>query len=191
MRPRRFGQIVWQDVEVDAAATMRFRWVTIGITVGSLLAAMLPLLGAATPAAIVAVAMLAPPLIAFFAMATSPFNLIPFVSWRYLDEMRYRRLHDLTCAGLALSPIVPMSLLLGVMLDWPLRFVAPRAVALCGVVLIAWWYGSLRYQIHGGRCRSGDAIVHALVLPFAWLMIAIVILIFGLGISGIVLGLLK
>jgi hypothetical protein len=189
--PRTFGEMVWQDVEVDAAETTRFRWVTIGIAVGSVLAMILPLLGTLSRAGIIVLAMLAPPLIAFFSVATSPFHLIQFTARRYLDEMRYRRLHDLSCAGLALAPIVPLFLLLGVVAGWPAQYVAPRAFALCCVVVIAWWYGSLRYQIHGGRCRAGDAVLHAVMLPFVWFMIAIVIAIFGLGITGLVVGMIR
>jgi hypothetical protein len=190
-QPRKFGEMVWQDVEVDAAETTRFRCVTIGIAVGSLLATLLPMLGRASLGAIVALVMLAGLLLGFFAIATAPFNLIQFVSWRFLDEERYRRLHDLSCAGLALAPIVPIILLLGSILGWPSYDTGRSAVALCGVVVAAWWYGSLRYAIHGGRCRRGDAILHALMLPFAWFMIAMVIVVFGLGITGLVAGLLR
>jgi hypothetical protein len=182
---------VWQDVEVDAAETTRFRWVTIGIAVGSLLAASLPIFAPLSPAAVIALAVLSAPILAFFWMATGRFDIIQFSAWRFADEARYRRLHDLSCAGLALAPIVPMLLLLGVILNWPVHFVGPRAFLLCGVVILAWWYGSLRYQIHGGRCRTGDAILHALLLPFAWFMIAMVIVVFGLGITGLVLGALR
>ena len=191
VRPKAFGEMVWQDVEVDPAETTRFRWVTIGIAVGSLLATILPMLAPLSPAALIALVVLSAPIVAFFWMATGRFDIIQFSAWRFADEARYRRLHDLSSAGLALAPIVPMFLLLGVIMNWPAHYVGPRAFALCWVVVLAWWYGSLRYQIHGGRCRTGDAILHALLLPFAWFMIAGVIAIFALGIMGLVVGALR
>jgi len=190
-RPKRFGEMVWQEVEVDAAETARFRWITIGIAVGSLLATMLPVLAPFSPAMMIALVVMSAPIVAFFWMATGRFDIIQFVAPRFAQEMRFRRLHDLTCAGLALAPIVPLFLLLGLIMGWPGSYVGPRAMGLCWVIVITWWYGSLRYQIHGGRCRMGDAILHAVMVPFAWFMIAGVILIFGLGILGLVLGVLR
>jgi hypothetical protein len=190
-RPKKFGQMVWQDVEVDAAETLRFRWVTIGIAVGSLLATMLPMIAPLSVGKMITMTILAAPIVAFFWMATGRFDIIQFIAARFAQEMRYRRLHDLSCAGLALAPIVPMFLLLGLIMGWPAHYVGPRAMGLCCLVVFAWWYGSLHYQIHGGRCRAGDAILHAVLMPFAWFMIALVIAIFGLGIVGLVLGLVR
>jgi hypothetical protein len=190
-RPKKFGEMVWQDVDVDAAETTRFRWITIGIALGSLLATMLPVFAPLSPAVLITLVVLSAPIVAFFWMATGRFDIIQFIAPRFVQEMRYRRLHDLSCAGLALAPIVPMFLLLGLIMGWPGNYVGPRAVGLCWVVVIAWWYGSLRFQIHGGRCRTGDAILHGLMMPFAWFMIAAVILIFALGIMGLVLGMLR
>jgi hypothetical protein len=190
-RPRQFGEMVWQDVDVDAAETTRFRWVTIGIAVGSLLAALLPVLAPLSPAVMVALLALSVPVVAFFWMATGRFDIIQFVAAWFAQEMRYRRLHDLSCAGLALAPMVPMFLLLGLIMGWAPQYVASRAIALGWLVVFAWWYGSLRYQIHGGRCRTGDAVLHALLMPFAWFMIAAVILIFALGIIGLILGFVR
>jgi hypothetical protein len=190
-RPRALGEMVWQDVDVDAAETARFRWVTIGIALGSTLATMLPILAPVRPVVLVALMLLAAPIAVFFWMATGRFDVIQFIAPWFAQEMRYRRLHDLSCAGLALAPVVPMYLLLGLIMGWPAHYVAPRVLALAGVVIFAWWYGSLRYQIHGGRCRTGDAVLHALLMPCAWFMIAAVIVIFALGIVGLVLGLLR
>jgi hypothetical protein len=190
-RPRKFGEMVWQDVEVDAAETARFRWITIGIAVGSVLATMLPLVAPLSPAVIVTLLLLSAPIVAFFWMATGRFDIIQFVATWFAQEQRYRRLHDLSCAGLALAPVVPMFLLLGLIMGWGEKYVALRALALVWLVIGAWWYGSLRYQMHGGRCRTGDAVLHALLMPFAWFMIAAVITIFALGIMGLVLGLLR
>src|SRR5918993_998115 len=53
-QPKRFGEMVWQDVDVDAVEATRFRWVTIGIAVGSLLATMLPLMAPLSPAVVIA-----------------------------------------------------------------------------------------------------------------------------------------
>ena len=191
VRPRKLGEMVWQDVEVDAADTARFRWITIGVALGSTLATMLPVLAPLSPAVLVALLLLAAPIVAFFWMATGRFDVIQFVAPWFAQEMRYRRLHDLTCAGLALAPIVPIYLLLGLIMGWPPYYVAPRVIALIALVIFAWWYGSLRYQMHGGRCLGGDALLHALIVPCAWFMIATVIVIFALGIVGLVLGLLR
>ena len=190
-RPRRLGEMVWQDVDVDAAETARFRWVTIGIALGSTLATMLPVFAPVRPVIVLALFLLAAPIAAFFWMATGRFDVIQFVAPWFAQEMRYRRLHDLSCAGLALAPVVPIFVVLGLILHWPAHYVVPRAIGLAAAVVFAWWYGSLRYQIHGGRCRTGDAILHALLMPCAWFMIAAVIVIFALGIVGLVLGLLR
>jgi hypothetical protein len=190
-RPRKLGEMVWQDVEVDAADTARFRWITIGVALGSTLATMLPILAPVTPVVLLAMLLLAAPVVAFFWMATGRFDVIQFVAPWFAQEMRYRRLHDLSCAGLALAPIVPMFLLLGLIMGWPPYYVVPRVLALIGFVFVAWWYGSLRYQIHGGRCRTGDAILHALLTPCAWFMIATVIVLFSFGIIGLVAGMMQ
>ena len=190
-RPRRLGEMVWQNVDVDPNQTTRFRWVTIGIAVGSLLATLLPLMAPLSPSVVVTLLALAAPMIGFFWIATGRFDIIQFVATWFAQETRYRRLHDLSCAGLALAPIVPMFLLLGLIMGWGEKYVALRAFGLVWVVIFAWWYGSLRYQIHGGRCRRGDAVLHALLMPFAWFMIATVIVIFAMGIVGLVLGLLR
>ena len=76
-------------------------------------------------------------------------------------------------------------------MGWPWPYVAPRATGLVWLVIFAWWYGSLRYQIHGGRCRTGDAILHALLTPCAWFMIATVIVLFAFGIVGLVMGAIR
>ena len=94
-------------------------------------------------------------------------------------------------ADVTTSSLVPIFVVLGLILHWPAHYVVPRAIGLAAAVVFAWWYGSLRYQIHGGRCRTGDAILHALLMPCAWFMIAAVIVIFALGIVGLVLGLLR
>ena len=190
-RPRKFGATVWQDVEVDATEAARFRWVTIGLAVGSLLATLLPVFSPLSLGALVTLAIMSGPIVAFFWMATGRFDIVPFVARWLAQELRFRRLHDLSCAGLALAPVVPMFLLLGLIMGWSGSYVGPRAVVLGWVVLFMWWYGSLRYQIHGGRCRMGDAILHAILVPFAWIMIATVIAVFALGIMGLLLGLLR
>jgi hypothetical protein len=191
VRPRKFGEMVWLDVEVDAIDAARFRWVTIGLAVGSMLATLLPIFSPLSLAGVVTLAIMTGPIVAFFWMATGRFDIVPFVARWFAQEQRFRRLHDLSCAGLALAPIVPMFLLLGLIMGWPGAYVGPRAFLLCWVVLFAWWYGSLRYQIHGGRCRTGDAILHAMLVPFAWIMIATVIAVFALGIMGLLLGLMR
>ena len=191
VRPKKFGSMVWQDVDVDAVETTRFRWITIGVAVGSALATMLPIISPLSIAVLLTVLLMGAPITAFFWMATGRFDIIQFVAAWFVQEMRYRRLHDLSCAGLALAPIVPIYLLLGLIMGWPGYYIGPRAFALCWLVVIAWWYGSLRYQIHGGRCRTADAILHAVLMPFAWFMIAAVILIFALGIMGLLLGLMR
>ena len=191
VRPKKFGAMVWQDVDVDAVETTRFRWITIGIAVGSVLVTMLPVIAPLSIAVMLTLVLLSVPIVAFFWIATGRFDIIQFVAAWFAQEMRYRRLHDMSCAGLALAPIVPLFLLLGLIMGWPGQYVGPRAVLLIWVVVFAWWYGSLRYQIHGGRCRTGDAILHAVMMPFAWFMIAMVIVIFALGIMGLALGLLR
>jgi hypothetical protein len=182
LRPRKFGQTVWQDVDVRASDAVRFRWVTIGIATGSALALMLI---AVMPPPVIAIPLLAPPVLIFFWMATARFNLIQFAPARFADEMRYRHLHELTCAGLALSPLAPLFALVCMALGLPDHVAEPVFVALCWLVPIAWWYGSLRFQIYGGRCTRGDALLHAVLLPFAWLLIAGVVLVFGLGTVGL------
>ena len=190
--PRRFGEMVWQNVDVDANQTTRFRWVTIGIAVGSLLATLLPLMAPLSSVVeLVALVALSAPMVAFFWIATGRFDIIQFVATWFAQETRFRRLHDLSCAGLALAPVVPMFMLLGLIMGWGEKYVVWRAFGLAWLVVIAWWYGSLRYQIHGGRCRTGDAVLHALLMPFAWFMIATVIVIFAMGIVGLVLGLFR
>jgi hypothetical protein len=191
VRPKKFGEMVWQEVDVDAVETTRFRWITIGIAVGSVLATILPIVAALSIAVMLTLLLLSVPIVAFFWIATGRFDIIQFVAAWFAQETRYRRLHDMSCAGLALAPIVPLFLLLGLIMGWPGHYVGPRAVLLGWVVILAWWYGSLRYQIHGGRCRTGDAILHAVMMPFAWFMIAMVIVIFALGIMGLVLGLVR
>ena len=187
--PGRFGEMVWRDVEVRPSETTRFRWLTIGVASGSALATMLPALGPAQ--SVVALPLLAVPVTLFFWMATARFNLIQFRADRFADEMRYRRLHELSCAGLALAPAVPAIILAGFVFGWRSSSIALGAFLLACGVLAAWWIGSLFYQLHGGRCTRGDAILHAFLLPFAWLMIAIVILVFSMGLVGLGLAIFR
>ena len=183
-RPRKFGQTVWQDVEVRPGDAVRFRWVTIGIATGSMLALTLLAMGAGS-AMVVILPLLTPPVLVFFWMATARFNLIQFAPARFADEMRYRHLHELSCAGLALSPLAPLFALVCVALGLPGQVVEPVFGALLWATPVAWWYGSLRFQIHGGRCTRGDAVLHGVLLPFAWLMIAGVVLVFAMGTVGL------
>ncbi|MEA2734828.1 MAG: hypothetical protein QOE14_1279 [Humisphaera sp.] len=191
-RPKKFGETVWQDVAVDAAETTSFRWITIGIAVGSVLATLLAMMMPQIRSArLVMLLVLIVPTAAFFWLATARFDIIQFVAIWFAQETRYRRLHDMSCAGLALAPIVPMFLVVGQIMGWPSYWIAARAFGLVWVVILAWWYGSLRYQIHGGHCRTADAILHALLLPFAWCMIGVLILVFTLGMLGFVLGMMR
>jgi hypothetical protein len=185
LRPRRVGQMVWQDVDVAASEATAFRWITIGIATGSTLAVMVPLVG--TMRAWVVPPLLGLPVITFFWMATARFNVIQFAPARFADEQRYRRLHELTCAGLGLAPVVPGIMMAGVVLGWPSDRIALMTFCAAWAVLGAWWFGSLCFQMHGGRCTFGDALLHALLVPFAWLLIAIVIAVFALGVMGLLL----
>lgn len=185
-QPRKLGAAVWQDVEVDAADAARFRWITIGVALGSVLATLLPIAAPLAPSvAAVLLLGLGAAAFGFFCMATARFEIVQFTAVWFAQEQRYRRLHDLCCAGLALAPLVPMTVLSGLILGWDGDDIASAALAMALLVVLAWWHGSLCYQIHGGRCRPGDAVLHALMLPFAWCMIAIVVAIFTLGLLGL------
>ena len=191
VRPGRFGETVWQEVEVDGVAATRFRWTTIGVACGSVLATLLPAFAPLSKQGVIVLAALCAPVIMFLWMATEKFNIIQFRPPRYLQEVRFHRLHDLSCAGLALAPIVPLFVFLGIFLGWSAQYIALRAFGLTCLVIVAWWYGSLRYQIHGGRCGLGDAILHALLQPFVWSLIAVVVLVFSFGIAGLVAPLVR
>jgi hypothetical protein len=188
LRPRKFGETVWQDVEVAPSETTRFRWITIGIATGSTLAAMLPGFG---PGSAIALPLLAVPVTLFFWMATARVIFIQFRADRFADEMRFRRLHDLTCAGLALAPLVPSAVVIGFVFGWPAERIALATFISIWLAMGAWWLGSLQYQIHGGRCTRGDMVLHGMMLPIAWMMIAAVILVFSLGLLGLGLAIFR
>jgi hypothetical protein len=182
-RPRKFGEMVWSEVDVNPAETTRFRAITIGIAVGSALATLLPLVGRSIPALLGLLLAFGLPALAFFSAGTGRFDIIQFRAERYDDETRFRRLHDVSCAGLALTPIVPAALLGGTILDLKdgLLWGLPAAV---GIVGLAWWYGTLQFQAHGGRCGVGDILLHALLLPVAWGMLVGAIVIVTLAAIG-------
>ena len=125
VRPRKFGAMVWQEVDVDAVETTRFRWITIGIAVGSVLATLLPAIAPLSIAVMLTLLLVSAPIVAFFWMATGRFDIIQFVAAFFAQEMRFRRLHDMSCAGLALAPIVPLFLLLGLIMGWPGSYIGP------------------------------------------------------------------
>jgi len=168
LHPRAFGEHVWRDVDISARRSTRFRWITVGVACLSMLA--VPLVRIPSFYAIIPALFLAAVSGFFFSVATGNVEISPFVPPPWAQRVRFIRLQGMSCAGLALSPLVPLAALVDALIHGLAKvgMLIPLAAA---VVLLAWLYGSLAFQAMGGRRTFAQLLEHVLLLPLLWLMI--------------------
>jgi hypothetical protein len=173
LRPRRFGEQVWRPVEVDAKLTRRFRVITIVIPLASFALTVAPMPLDHGGSVLLTISALLPATIVLW-LITGAFHLVGYPEPSTEVRERYERLHDLSCAGLALSPLIPtviwVSLALVRTSYLPLAIIA----LMCTLILVpaAWWVGAVMFQFHGGRCGGMGVFAYAVVSAIIWAAMA-------------------
>ena len=195
LHPARLADQCDRSVYVEPAATHSFRRACLAVAAASLATVavlhVFPDLRANRPAATAVILWLGalPPAALFLFVAAVPMDTSGFQSCS--EHVRFRRLHDFTCAPLLLMPLAPLAYGACRLLKWPEELADGVSLGAAALLLVVWFAYRTYFQCRAAG-RSGTWVIgHALLTAVFWPFLMAFSVVCGTVLVDILLGFLR